>query len=117
MWMRPLPTICLVCATLTVLTCAGPPVTEEGPPRGRLPRSARPTRYALDLEMVPGLRTFSGEVVIDLELEARVRTIWLHAEDLEVARVLIRAAGEPASLARWDPDPEGSATGEGSGGG
>jgi alanyl aminopeptidase len=107
MWIRPLRLLCLVCAALAQLTCAGPPTTEEGPPRGRLPRNALPTRYALDLEMVPGMRTFSGEVVIDLELEARVRTIWLHAEDLEVTRVLVRAAGESASLARWDPDPDG----------
>jgi alanyl aminopeptidase len=86
-----------------VLACAGSPDTEIAAPQGRLPESIRPLHYALDLEIIPERRSFSGEVTITVALDDSTRTIWLHGEDLEVSEVTVEQSGRKSRDASWSP--------------
>ncbi|NVJ04916.1 M1 family metallopeptidase [Myxococcus sp. AM001] len=91
---------------VAVLRCAHAPETppaapvattpewpEPQPPALRLPDSVRPTRYALDLKLLPAEPTFSGSVSIDVDVSEPVRQVWLHGQDLEVSQARIEAGG------------------------
>ncbi len=54
------------------------------PPSGRLPDTARPTAYTLELVVDPGAEGFVGVVDIAFELAAPSRWLWLHAKDLTI---------------------------------
>ncbi|MBL9012677.1 MAG: hypothetical protein JNL83_00780, partial [Myxococcales bacterium] len=85
------------------------PVTDAGgkpvaPPRGvglpavvaptfRLPAGVVPVHYALRLEVDPAKDAFAGTVAIRVRLDRPTRTIWLHAQELTIAK---------ASYARGD---------------
>jgi alanyl aminopeptidase len=56
-------------------------------PTGKLPAGVRPLAYRLDLLLDPRRDDFSGEVAIDVELDAPTNRIWLHGEGLEVSDV------------------------------
>jgi len=60
---------------------------------GRLARSIRPRRYELLIAPDLDASTFSGEVVVALELEAPSATIVLHAKGLDVALVELAQGG------------------------
>jgi puromycin-sensitive aminopeptidase len=60
---------------------------------GRLPRTTRPRRYELLIAPDLDASTFSGEVVINLELTEPTDTIVLHAKDLDVALVRLDQGG------------------------
>ncbi|HUI48602.1 MAG TPA: M1 family aminopeptidase [Acidimicrobiia bacterium] len=64
---------------------------------GRLPLSTRPRRY--ELLITPDLHrsTFSGEVVIALELTEPADTIVLNAKDLDVSLVELSQGGDPVA--------------------
>lgn len=62
-------------------------------PTFRLPEGVRPTHYDLRLEIDPAKNTFAGTVAIRVALERPAKTIWLHAQDLTIAK---------ASYARGD---------------
>ena len=64
---------------------------------GRLPRTALPRRY--ELLIAPDLEasTFSGEVVIALELTEPTDTVTLHAKGLDVALVQLSQGGAPVA--------------------
>ncbi|ABF89934.1 peptidase, M1 (aminopeptidase N) family [Myxococcus xanthus DK 1622] len=66
---------------------------EPQPPALRLPDSVRPTRYALDLKLLPAEPTFSGSVSIDVDVSEPVRQVWLHGQDMEVSQARIEAGG------------------------
>ncbi|HEV7523857.1 MAG TPA: M1 family aminopeptidase [Acidimicrobiia bacterium] len=72
---------------------------------GRLPRTTYPRRYELLIAPDLDASTFSGEVVIALELTEPTDTIVLHTKDLDVALVELRQgdAPVPANL-RVDPE-------------
>ncbi len=46
-------------------------------PAGQLPDDATPTRYAINLTVVPDQETFAGKVVIDVKLAKTTDLIWL----------------------------------------
>ncbi len=74
---------------------------------GRLPRTTCPRRY--ELLIVPDLdaSTFSGEVVIALELTESTDTIVLHARGLDVALASLEQGGAPvAAELRIDAEHE-----------
>jgi len=74
---------------------------------GRLPRTTCPRRY--ELLIVPDLdaSTFSGEVVIALELTEPTATIVLHARGLDVALASLEQGGAPvAAELRIDAEHE-----------
>ena len=50
----------------------------------RLPDGVRPLAYQLNLTLDPAQPTHSGEVTIDVELKQPVRSLQLHAKDLQI---------------------------------
>jgi alanyl aminopeptidase len=57
-------------------------------PTGKLPAVVRPLAYRLDLLLDPRRDDFSGEVAIDVKLDAPTNRIWLHGEGLVVSNVI-----------------------------
>jgi len=60
--------------------------TPESPPTFRLPDDVVPTKYVLDLVLVPEEDTFKGVVKIDVTLAHARRAIWLHGKRFEIDR-------------------------------
>ena len=54
------------------------------PPPFRLPDTARPIRYAIDLTIVPGEDTFRGVADIELNFDHASSVLWLNATDLAI---------------------------------
>ena len=73
---------------------AEPPETA---PLLQLPADVRPLRYGLELEIDPDRPAgFRGTAAIEVELDGPRRTIWLHAQGLEIASVRAEPAdGRP----------------------
>lgn len=76
---------------LCVLAMLGAAESKPTPPTLRLPAGVRPTRYALELKIVPAEPTFSGTVVIDLQLDAPTSLVWLNATGLTIDGSELRA--------------------------
>jgi alanyl aminopeptidase len=55
--------------------------------------AVRPTRYELNLRILPKLPTFDGKIRIDLALERSTGSIRLNARDLTVRAAFLRTAG------------------------
>ena len=73
----------------------------------RLPRHVLPKHYAIELE--PDLKggSFTGQVVIDLEVITETDTIVLNAADLDIEDVQIEQGDSvPASSIAMDDDVE-----------
>src|SRR5262245_22009830 len=92
----------VVVAVLLLAACRRPaPAPDAGavaapPPRadGRLPRSVRPTRYALDLTVDPAQPRFSGRARITVAIDEPTSAIVLNARGLTVsAAALVTGAG------------------------
>jgi alanyl aminopeptidase len=60
-------------------------------PAGKLPGAARPVAYRLHLILDPRRDEFSGEVAIDIVLEAPTNRIWLHGKGLDVSEAIVSA--------------------------
>lgn len=82
----------LLCAVLAAtVACAsmarssGAPPASVSPPKLRLPATARPLRYEVDLTIAPEKDTFSGTIDIDLDLTEPTRLLWLNATELTVS--------------------------------
>ena len=60
----------------------------------RLPRDARPIRYAIHLDIDLAAWTFAGRERCDIVLDSPRRELVLHSADLEVSRVVIRRGPE-----------------------
>ena len=73
---------------------------ETKAPDFRLPDTARPTRYQLDLTILPDQPTFQGTAIIGVDLKERTDTIWLNAKDLTVSAITVTSGGASAA-ARW----------------
>lgn len=86
------------CAQRPVWTVPVQPVTREElarvAPSGRLPATASPRAYRVQLDLDPRETHFSGHVEIDIELQTAANGIWLHGWDLNVSRVTATAGGE-----------------------
>lgn len=76
---------------LVALALLGAAASKPTPPTFRLPAGVRPTRYALDLKIVPAAPTFSGTVAIDLQLDAPTSLVWLNATELTIDGSEVRA--------------------------
>ena len=67
-------------------------------PTGQLPSGVRPVAYRLDLLLDPRGDDFSGEVVIDVNLDEPTDRIWLHGKGLDVSHATATtAAGDVVS--------------------
>jgi cytosol alanyl aminopeptidase len=80
------------------LAADGQPPQSSAAPTLRLPPGARPTGYALDLTVVPGAPTVTGEIAIDVQLDQAREVLWLNARSLKVTRVVTELSGTRASL-------------------
>lgn len=74
--------------TASAASAAPPPLAS-----GRLPDTARPTRYTVSLAVNPANPRFSGSVVIAVVLPRPTAAIVLHASDLSVSRAEIVIGG------------------------
>ena len=81
--------------------CALSAVAAEAP-KLRLPEDVRPVRYAADLTLVPGEKTFSGAIDIDIELAKPAPLIWLNATELTIRQATI--ASQPAAIEPGNDD-------------
>ncbi|MEM7426228.1 MAG: M1 family aminopeptidase [Pseudomonadota bacterium] len=88
----------LAALLILALHGAGTWAGDQSPPAGKLPAGVTPTRYAVDLDIDPSSKRFSGQVRIDVELEAATRLIWFHGRSLKVAEAKI-IAGDGSEVA------------------
>jgi aminopeptidase N len=73
-------------------------------PDFRLPDTVRPTRYRLDLNILPDQPTFQGRAIISVELKERTDTVSLNAKDLTISAIKVRFYGSPVGRVapvRW----------------
>ena len=82
-----------LCLALPVL--AGP---APEPPALRLPSTAEPTGYAVDLTIDPALETFRGVVDIEIRVREKTSLLWLNASDLAIAKVSANAGGRAVGV-------------------
>ncbi len=90
----------LVCCTAALLSAAAILRAQQGAPDFRLPPSAHPTRYGLDLTIRPDQPTFQGSARIGVELATRTNVVWLNAKDLHIQHIEVKAASR-TTPARW----------------
>ena len=90
-----LPALALLAGCLNgkVAPGAGAPqaAAPEAAPQLRLPSTARPQGYKVDLRIVPTEETFSGSVEISLAVSRPLPLLWLNANDLQITRAEARA--------------------------
>src|SRR5580700_8469435 len=60
------------------------PTPPPPPPALRLPATAKPLRYDLDLTIVPSKETFAGIVGADLEIAEPTSVLWLNGTGLTI---------------------------------
>jgi len=58
--------------------------TKPAPPKLRLPETARPLGYGVDLTIAPAEDSFQGEVAIDIRLFEKTSLLWLNAKDITI---------------------------------
>src|SRR5262249_43539654 len=97
--------ILLPCLLLFSLGSSTPQPAQPGtPPAGetptlRLPTTARPTGYAIHLDLVPGADSYGGDVDIDLKLEAPGAVLWLNGSpDLMIESARLSQAPRPDAV-------------------
>jgi cytosol alanyl aminopeptidase len=73
-------------ALLLPLPAGAAAPTSPTPPALRLPKTARPVHYAIDLTLVPSRETFSGTEEIEVDLAETTSLFWLNAVDLSISR-------------------------------
>jgi aminopeptidase N len=71
-------------------------VRDPAPPELRLPGDVKPTRYDLDLTIVPEQPTTTGRVRIAAEVVRPARVVWLNASGLTIGRAELD--GKPARV-------------------
>ncbi len=77
------------------LALAGPALAGPGPepPTLRLPSTAEPAGYAVELGIDPGQDTFRGSVDIEIRIKEKTGLLWLNASDLTIAKASANAGG------------------------
>ena len=71
------------------------PGENPAPPKFRLPAEVvGPTRYRVDLTLVPDQNTFTAAIDIDLQFAKPSPVLWLNAEKLEIKEATLTVAGE-----------------------
>jgi aminopeptidase N len=79
---------------LVLLTGASLARAEEAAaPAGPLPDTVVPTHYRLRLDIDPRKADFSGQTVIEVEVRASLRTIWLHGLGLKMKSATVTSSG------------------------
>ncbi len=76
-------------------------------PLGRLSDAARPTGYRIDLTVDPAQPRFRGHAEIDTRVARATRSLFLHGNDLTVARVAARVGARTIAARYTQVDPSG----------
>src|SRR5262245_9527447 len=72
-------------AALPIAAAPATAAVDPAPPKGlHLPRTALPTKYALDLEIKTNDTKLVGTVAIDLALASAANVVWLHGRNITV---------------------------------
>jgi aminopeptidase N len=89
-------------AANAAVPAAGPApiVADANAPKGKLPDLATPTAYRLDLTILQEAQRFTGHDEIDVLLKQPARSLYLHGRDLQIAKAVVRVAGQ-AVPAKW----------------
>ena len=92
-----------ICASLILGVCrarAGQtPGENPPPPKFRLPADVvGPTRYRVDLTLVPDQDTFTGAIDIDLNFAKPAAVLWLNAERLQIKEAALIMDGDKAPV-------------------
>jgi cytosol alanyl aminopeptidase len=66
----------------------------------RLPHTALPTDYKLDLTIRPDETAFQGVAIIKVELKERTRVVWLNAKDLSIKEIHV-TSGTLSKTTTW----------------
>ncbi len=92
----------LPAAALATALLAQSVLAAEAVPTGKLPEGAKPLSYALDLKIDPKADRFSGHVDVRIELAKPADHVWLHAREIDIARVQVsgRAKGHEKNPGR-----------------
>jgi cytosol alanyl aminopeptidase len=86
---------------LALALCSASAFAAEAP-KLRLPDDIRPIKYAADLTLIPGEKTFSGAIDIDVALAKPASLIWLNATELTIQQATI--ASQPAAIEPGNDD-------------
>jgi aminopeptidase N len=66
---------------------------EPEPPALRLPATARPTGYVVELTIDPAQPSFRGTVDVGVRLDEKTSYLWMHAEALKITSASVKAGG------------------------
>jgi cytosol alanyl aminopeptidase len=68
------------------------------PPQLRLPATAAPTGYILDLTIDPGKDTFQGSVDMDVRVKEKTSVLWLNGTDLILGKLSASVDSRPVPV-------------------
>jgi alanyl aminopeptidase len=87
-------------AAILIPCLTGPALAGPGPepPALRLPSTAEPTGYVVELAIDPGKDTFRGSVDIEIRIKERISLLWLNASDLTIAKASANAGGRAVGV-------------------
>jgi len=66
---------------------------EPEPPALRLPKTARPTGYVVDLTIDPAQPTFRGTVDVGVRLDEKTSYLWMHSDSLKIDKASAKSGG------------------------
>lgn len=70
------------------------PIGAQEAPTLRLPETAAPVSYQVDLSLDPAKTTFSGNIAIKLNIKQPLQTLWLNGTQIEVQNAQLSAGGK-----------------------
>jgi len=93
----------------TAAVAATPIVPDANAPKGKLPDTATPTAYRLDFTILPESERFSGHDEIDIKLNRRAKSLYLHGRDLEMTKAVAIVGGKTIPVKWTQVDQTGTA--------
>jgi aminopeptidase N len=93
----------------TAAVAATPIVPDANAPKGKLPDTATPTAYRLDFTILPESERFSGHDEIDIKLNRRAKSLYLHGRDLEMTKAVAIVGGKTIPVKWTQVDETGTA--------
>ncbi len=91
------------CVGILAISCGA---MAQDVPSFRLPDTARPTHYALDMTILPSEPVFHGVATISLQLKRQTQVIWLNQKGLTVRHVGVRTGNGAYKQAQWETPDE-----------
>ena len=77
---------------LWMLACLSPGAEEA--PTLKLPETAAPTSYQVELKLDPASPKFSGNITIELNIKQPLETLWLNGAKIDVQNAQLTAGGQ-----------------------